>query len=197
MTLEVVATLIAFAFVGQATPGPNTLMLLASGVNFGLLRTLPHIFGIALGFGTLLLAVGLGLGEVLKASPKLHIALKIAAGAYLLYLAWKIGTATSIRSGDSAGEPLTVLQAAGFQWVNPKAWFVAIGAMATYTNPENYTATMLMVAACFMIVLWPCALLWAGVGTALRTALDEPKRLRIFNITMGVVLALSLWPLLR
>ena len=197
MSWDIFAALLAFAFVGSATPGPNTLMLLASGVNFGVARTIPHIAGIAFGFGSLLLATGFGLGQVLEASPQLHFVLKIASGAYLLWLAWKIGTARAMGSRETEAKPLTVLQAAGFQWVNPKAWAVGVGAMAVYTDPANYTATALLVVAAFMLVLAPCAFLWCGMGTSLRGYLSEPTRLKWFNITMGLVLAASLWPMLR
>jgi len=197
MSWDVFLALMAFAFVGSGTPGPNTLMLLASGVNFGVARTMPHIIGIGFGFGSLLLATGFGLGQILEASPTLHFVMKIASGAYLLWLAWKIGTARAMGSRESEAKPLTVLQAAGFQWVNPKAWAIGVGAMAAYTNPESYTATVLLVVSAFMLVLFPCALLWCGMGTSLRGYLAEPTRLKWFNITMGVVLAASLWPMLR
>ncbi len=172
-------------------------MLLASGVNFGMARTIPHMVGIAFGFGSLLLATGFGLGQILEASPGLHFAMKIASGLYLLWLAWKIGTARAIGSRESGAQPFTVLQAAGFQWVNPKAWAVGIGAMAAYTDPANYSVTVLLVASAFMLVLAPCAVLWCGMGTSLRGYLSEPTRLKWFNITMGVILAASLWPMLR
>jgi threonine/homoserine/homoserine lactone efflux protein len=197
MTWEVFLALLAFAFVGSATPGPNTLMLLASGVNFGLARTVPHIAGIGLGFGTLLLATGFGLGQILEASPTLHLVLKIASALYLIWLAWKIGSARAIGSKQSTAQPLTVLQAAGFQWVNPKAWVVGVAAMAAYTDPANYQATALLVVAAFMLVLVPCALLWCGMGTSLRGFLAAPERLKWFNISMGVLLVASLWPMLR
>lgn len=197
MTWEVFLALLGFCFVASATPGPNTLMLLASGVNFGVARTVPHIVGIGLGLGSLLLATGFGLGALLEASPTLHLVMKIASGAYLLWLAWKIGTARAVGSGESRGEPLTVLQAAAFQWVNPKAWAVGVGAMALYTDPGNYTVSALLVVGAFMLVLAPAAFLWCGMGTSLRGFLAEPSRLKWFNISMGVLLAASLWPMLR
>ena len=197
MSWEIFLTLLAFSFVASATPGPNTLMLLASGVNFGLARTVPHIVGIAFGFGSLLLATGFGLGQLLQASPTLHFVMKIVSAAYLIWLAWKIGTARAVGSRESGGKPLTALQAAMFQWVNPKAWLVGVIAMTQYTNPENYTATALLVVAAFMLVLTPAALIWCGMGTSLRGYFADPVRLKWFNISMGVMLVLSLWPMLR
>lgn len=197
MSWDVFAALTLFAFAGSVTPGPNTLMLLASGVNFGIRRTIPHMIGISLGFSSLLFAAGMGLGQIIEASPVLHLVMKICSGAYLLWLAWKIGTSRSIGSGGTAAKPLTVLQAASFQWINPKAWAVGVGAMAIYTDPQNYMTSVLLVVAAFMLVLMPSALIWCGAGTSLRGFLSEPARLKWFNITMGVILALSLWPLLK
>ena len=197
MSWEVFLALLAFSFVASATPGPNTLMLLASGVNFGLARTVPHIIGIAFGFGSLLLATGFGVGQLLEASPRLHLVMKVASAAYLIWLAWKIGSARAIGSRESGGQPLTVLQAASFQWVNPKAWAVGVSAMSLYTNSESYTTSALLVVAAFMLVLTPAALIWCGMGTSLRGYFADPVRLKWFNISMGVVLVLSLWPMLR
>ena len=197
MSWEIFLALLAFSFVASATPGPNTLMLLASGVNFGLARTVPHIIGIAFGFGSLLLATGFGVGQLLEASPRLHLVMKVASAAYLIWLAWKIGSARAIGSRESGGQPLTVLQAASFQWVNPKAWAVGVSAMSLYTNPENYTISALLVVAAFMLVLTPSALLWCGMGASFRGYLADPVRLKWFNISMGVILVLSLWPMLR
>ncbi len=138
MSSEVFFALLVYAFVTSITPGPNNFMLLASGVNFGFIRTIPHMLGIGGGFLSLLLAVGFGLGAVLTAFPSLHLALKIAGGAYLLYLAWRIAMSRSLgKDGDTKARPMTFLEAAAFQWVNPKAWVMAVTAMAVYTNPER------------------------------------------------------------
>lgn len=181
----------------SVTPGPNNLMLLTSGVNFGFVRTIPHALGIGCGFLTLLLGVGLGLGALLTTFPSLHLVLKIAGGGYLLYLAWRIAMSRSMGDGAARGRPMTFLEAAAFQWVNPKAWVMAVSAMAIYTNPADPFVSMLIVAVAFAAVNLPSVSTWAGFGTALRGFLADPVRLKWFNIAMGVLLAASLWPMLR
>lgn len=199
MSLDVFLALLVFSFVSSVTPGPNNFMLLASGVNYGFVRTIPHMLGIACGFASLLLAVGFGLGALLTAYPQLHLALKIAGGAYLLYLAWRIATSRSTGSqGETgAGRPMTFFQAAAFQWVNPKAWVMAVTAMAIYTNPQAPLISILLVAVAFTLVNFPSVSVWAGFGVAMRGLLADPVRLKWFNIAMGVALAATLWPMLR
>lgn len=198
MSSEVFLALLVYAFVTSITPGPNNFMLLASGVNFGFARTIPHMLGIGSGFLTLLLGVGFGLGAVLTAFPALHTGLKIAGGAYLLYLAWKIGTSRSLgKDGEAKTRPMTFLEAAAFQWVNPKAWVMAITAMAVYTNPERPFLSVLLISIAFAVVNVPSVSSWAGFGMALRGFLADPARLKLFNIAMGVLLAATLWPMLK
>ncbi len=198
MSLDLFFALLVFAFVTSITPGPNNFMLLASGVNFGFWRTVPHMFGIGVGFFSLLLGVGFGLGALLVAYPQLHIALKIAGGAYLLYLAWRIAMSRSLgEKGDAAARPMTFLEAAAFQWVNPKAWVMAVTAMAVYTDPARPFVTVLLVATAFALVNFPSVSTWAGFGVALRGFLADPVRLKWFNIAMGVLLAATLIPMLR
>jgi threonine/homoserine/homoserine lactone efflux protein len=198
MSLDLFLALIVFAFVTSITPGPNNFMLLASGVNFGFWRTVPHMSGIGVGFFSLLLGVGFGLGALLVAYPQLHIALKIAGGAYLLYLAWRIAMSRSLGDkNDVSARPMTFLEAAAFQWVNPKAWVMAVAAMAVYTDPEHPFLTVLLVATAFAVVNFPSVSTWAGFGVALRGFLADPVRLKWFNIAMGVLLAATLVPMLR
>ena len=200
MTLDIFAALVVFAFVTSITPGPNNFMLMASGVNFGFRRTIPHMLGIGAGFLSLLLGVGLGLGAVLAAYPALHMALKIAGGAYLVYLAWRIAMARSMgdgKAGEGAARPMTFLQAAAFQWVNPKAWVMAVTAMAVYTSPQAPFLSVVLVAVAFAVVNVPSVSAWAGFGVALRGFLADPVRLKWFNIAMGLLLVASLWPMLR
>ncbi|RUU13556.1 LysE family translocator [Mesorhizobium sp. USDA-HM6] len=198
MSLDAFLALLVYALVTSITPGPNNLMLLASGVNFGIARTVPHMLGISIGFLVLLLAVGFGLGAVLTAFPALHTALKIAGAAYLLYLAWKIAMSRSMsdRKGTEA-RPMRFIDAAAFQWVNPKAWVMAITAMAVYTNPDHPFVSVALISIAFTIVNLPSVSVWAGFGTALRGFLSDPVRLKWFNIAMGVLLAATLWPMLR
>lgn len=198
MTADAFLALLVYAFVTSITPGPNNFMLLASGVNFGFVRTIPHMLGIGTGFFSLLLGVGFGLGAILMAFPSLHTALKITGGAYLLYLAWRIGMSRSLgKEGEAKAKPMTFLQAAAFQWVNPKAWVMAVTAMAVYTNPQARFLSVVLVAVAFALVNLPSVSTWAGFGTALRGFLSEPVRLKWFNIAMGLLLAATLWPMLQ
>lgn len=198
MQYDVFMALLVFAFVTSITPGPNNFMLMASGVNFGFVRTIPHMLGIGAGFLSLLLGVGFGLGAVLTAYPALHVGLKIAGGTYLLYLAWRIGSSRSMSGGEgNSSQPMSFMAAAAFQWVNPKAWVMAVTAMAIYTNPAAPFLSVILVSVAFALVNLPSVSTWAGFGVALRGFLSDPVRLKWFNIAMGLALAVSLWPMLR
>jgi threonine/homoserine/homoserine lactone efflux protein len=197
MSVDTLFALVLFAFATSITPGPNNMMLFASGVNFGFRRTIPHMFGIGAGFLSLLIGVGLGLGALLSAYPPAFTALKVAGGLYLLWIAWKIGSSRSMGKGEAKARPMTFLGAAAFQWVNPKAWVMAITAMAVYPNPEQYALTVSIVALVFAAVNVPSVSTWAGFGSALREWLSVPVRLKWFNITMALLLVLSLWPMLK
>lgn len=188
-----------FGFASGITPGPNNFMLLASGVNFGFRRTLPHMAGIVAGGISLFLAVGLGLGAIIQTFPELHFVLKIAGSAYLLYLAWKIANSRSMKSSNKgdATKPLTFAQAALFQWINPKAWVMALTVFALYANPMFPFGSVLFITAVLSAMTLPCISTWAGFGVALRGYLDDPVRLKWFNIAMGLLLAASIWPMLR
>lgn len=197
MQADTLLALFLFAFTTSITPGPNNMMLFASGVNFGFVRTVPHMLGIGAGFFLLLIAVGFGLGALLHSVPLLYTALKFAGGAYLVWIAWKIGTSRSLSEGKAGANPMTFLQAAAFQWVNPKAWVMAVSAMATYTSSDSYLFSVLVVGLVFALVNVPSVSTWAGFGSALRQWLSEPSRLKWFNITMAVLLVVSLWPMLK
>ena len=198
MSADTFAALLLYAFVTSVTPGPNNLMLLASGVNFGFARTIPHAFGIGFGFLSLLLAVGFGLGAVLTAFPVLHTVLKIVGCGYLLYLAWRIAMSRTMASAaDANARPITFLEAAAFQWVNPKAWVMAVTAMAVYTSPEAPFLSVIIIGLVFAAVNVPTVSTWAGFGVAMRGFLANPIRLKWFNIGMGVMLAATLVPMLR
>ncbi|MGV1756260.1 LysE family translocator [Rhizobium sp. A22-96] len=197
MALDTFLALLLFAFTTSITPGPNNMMLFTSGVNFGFRRTIPHMLGIGVGFFVLLIAVGLGLGAVLHTVPLLYTVLKFAGGAYLVWIAWKIGTSRSLSESESNAQPMSFISAAAFQWVNPKAWVMAVTAMATYTNEQLYLFSVLVVGLAFAAVNVPSVSTWAGFGSALRDWLSVPVRLKWFNITMAVLLVLSLWPMLK
>lgn len=195
MTPDLILALAVFALVTSVTPGPNNLMLLASGVNFGFRRSIPHMLGIGAGFTFMLVLVGFGLGQIFTAYPPLFVALKYAGGLYMLYLAWKIAHAGPIDGGRQSGTPMTFMQAALFQWVNPKAWVMAVGAMAAYTVPAQFAFSVLVVAATFGLVNVPSISVWTLFGTVLRRWLNDPRALKIFNWTMAGLLVLSLWPI--
>ena len=197
MTFATLLALFGFAFATSITPGPNNMMLFASGVNFGFRRTIPHMFGIGAGFFTLLLGVGFGLGALLKSFPVLDLAFKVASGAYMLWIGWKIGNTHTMGEAKTGARPLTFLEAAAFQWINPKAWAMAVTAMATYTNPAAFYSSVLLVGAVFAIVNVPSVSTWAGFGSVLREWLSVPPRLKWFNITMAILLVASLWPMLK
>ncbi|MBE7186289.1 MAG: LysE family translocator [Methylobacterium mesophilicum] len=197
MTLDAFLALLAFAFVSSVTPGPNNMMLMASGVNFGFRRTIPHMFGIAVGFVSLLLAVGFVLGGLLAAYPALEKAMKWLSAAYLLWLAWKIASARGIGTGRETSRPMTFAEAALFQWVNPKAWTMALAAMGAYTSADAPVLSVLIVSLAFGLVNLPSVSVWTTFGVALRSLLANPRRLRVFNIAMALLLAVSLWPMLQ
>jgi len=189
--------LVTFAFATSITPGPNNMMLFASGVNFGFRRTIPHMLGIGAGFLSLLIGVGLGLGALLATVPVLYTGLKIAGGLYLLSIAWKIGSSRTLGEGSISGRPMTFLGAAAFQWVNPKAWVMAVTAMTVYVDDQSYLSSVILVGVVFAAVNLPSVSTWAGFGSVLREWLSVPARLKWFNITMALLLVASLWPMLR
>ena len=198
MNFETLVFLFGFAFSTSITPGPNNMMLFASGVNFGFRRTIPHMLGISVGFLSLLLGVGFGLGALLHTVPLLYTVLKFAGGVYLLWIAYKIGTSRTLSEGGETGsQPLTLLQAAAFQWINPKAWVMAVSAMATYPNPDQYIWTVIIVGLVFTAVNLPSVSSWAAFGSVMRQWLSVPVRLKWFNITMALLLVVSLWPMLK
>jgi len=195
MTPDLLTALVAFAFVSSITPGPNNLMLLASGVNFGFWRTVPHMLGVGIGFTVMVALVGLGLVGVFTAWPPARLALQILSALYMLYLAWRIANAAPPEAARSTGTPLSFLQAAAFQWVNPKAWTMALGAVALYAPGQEMVA-VLWVAAVFGLVNLPCVSSWTLLGLTLRRALQDPARLRRFNRAMALMLVASLYPVL-
>lgn len=198
LSYDVFMALVVFAFVTSITPGPNNLMLLASGVNFGFRRTIPHMLGIGIGFLSLLLGVGYGLGAVLETAPALYVGLKFAGGAYMLYLAYKIATSTSVgRVDDETAQPMSFMQAWLFQWVNPKAWVMAVTAMASYTVHDAYSLSVLLIGIVFAVINVPSVSSWAAFGSLLRQWLEDPVRLKWFNLMMAALLVVSLWPMLK
>lgn len=195
LTLSALPAGMLFALVTSITPGPNNTMLLASGVNFGFRRTMPHLFGISIGVAILMLCVGFGLGEVFKRLPLLYTILEAASVAYLLYLAWRIGTSGEVKAHGAKPRPMTFVEAAAFQWVNPKAWMMVLTAATTVRLSADYGMNAAWMSVVFILIGFPCICLWAAFGLGLRRFLSNPRALRIFNLTMAVLLILSLYPL--
>ena len=205
MNHDVLIAASLFSFVSSITPGPNNMMMLASGVNFGFRRSVPHWLGICGGFTFMLCAVGLGLHTLLADHPAFYNLLRYAGSAYLIWMAWRLATATAAPaasssleddSPDNTARPLGVLAAAAFQWVNPKAWVMAVTAMSAYLPAQAQPMDVLALALLFGVINLPCVACWAGGGAALRRFLQDPLRLRIFNISMALALLASLYPML-
>jgi threonine/homoserine/homoserine lactone efflux protein len=180
------------------TPGPNNIMVMTSGVNFGYRRTLPHIFGVNIGFSLMLAVVALGLGAVFVAEPRLQLVLKVAGTAYMLWLAWRIATASAVGDASGGRNPMTFLEGAAFQWVNVKAWFMVVGAIAVYT-PAGYAPwqSALYLGGVMLIAGAPPTHVWTLFGVGIRRFLQNPKALRAFNVGMALLLVLSLVPMLQ
>lgn len=193
MTLEIFTALAAFAFVTSITPGPNNMMLLASGANFGFMRTIPHMLGVGIGFVIMAILVGAGLMQLFDAWPTSYLILKVLSAAYMLWLAWKIAHSASPEGVAAGAKPMTFLQAALFQWVNPKAWTMALTSITLYAPDRDFLA-VLWVATVFGAINLPTVSLWTILGQKLRLILSNPARLVAFNWTMAVLLILSLLP---
>ncbi len=192
MSFEVIFALFIFAFVASITPGPNNIMLMASGTNFGFRKTFPHILGINIGFSTLVFGVGIGLMEIFNTIPFTQIILKLLCGLYLIYLSHRIATSSSDieKNGDKKSKPLSFLQALLFQWVNPKGWSMSLAAISIY-SPTNSLSGIILVTAAFSIANLPCQCLWALLGQQFRRLMTN-SRLKIFNYSMAGLLLLTL-----
>ena len=192
MDTHLLAALGAFAFVSSITPGPNNLMLMASGANFGFRRSITHMLGIGIGFVVLVMLVGAGLAQVFVAYP---VILRTLSVLYLLYLAWKIATAAPATAHTAAGQPMTFLQAAAFQWVNPKAWSMALTAVTVYSPGPGLWAVA-AVALVFGVINLPSVSTWTMLGQGMARLLTNRTRLRAVNWTMAALLVAALNPVL-
>jgi threonine/homoserine/homoserine lactone efflux protein len=197
MSLELLLPLCTFAAVSSITPGPNNTMILASGLNYGFMRSLPHLFGITCGFTFMIFATGMGLHVVFEQVPMLQTILKYGGAIYLLWLAWKLAHAAPM-SGEQAAlsKPMTFFGAAAFQWINPKAWVMALSALTTYL-PQGFTVIdAAMLAGIFGLIGVFCVGAWAMFGVAMRRVLQDARSVRIFNIVMALLLVGTLYPML-
>ena len=196
MRFEIFYALLAFSFVSAITPGPNNLMLLTSGVNFGFRRTIPHMLGVGLGFALMVGLVGVGLDATFTRFPALLPIMRYVGVAYMLWLAAKLALAGPVGDAEYSGNPLGFFGAAAFQWINPKAWVIAVSALTAYAVSENYAHTVVIVALVFGLVTMPCIAAWVLFGTAMRRVLSNPRFVRPFNIAMALLLVASIVPVL-
>lgn len=196
MTTSLLLALTLFAFVATVTPGPNNMMLLASGANFGFKRTIPHMLGITFGFAFMVILVGMGILQIFDAWPMSYVLIKYLSIAYLLFLAFKIATAKPASANDSSiSRPFTFVQASLFQWVNPKAWTMALTSLSVY-SPNQEIQNIMLVSLVFALVNLPSVSIWALIGKQMQRWLGNNRRLRIFNIAMALALVVSLIPAL-
>ncbi|WP_417690113.1 LysE family translocator [Pseudidiomarina sp.] len=196
--MEIFIAVLFFAFSTTITPGPNNVMIMSSGVNYGMRASMPHFLGICLGFPLMVLLVGFGFGVIFEKFPNLHQLIKVVGVVYLLWLAWHIASAEpkAIKRGDK--KPFTFWQAALFQWVNAKAWMMASGAVAAYTTVQgNPVMEVVAITLAFLLMAFPCVGVWLLFGSLLRKVLSNSIFQRVFNITMGLILVASIIPVLQ
>ena len=183
-----------FTLVGSITPGPNNMISTASGAAFGFARTVPQMLGVSLGYPLMIVAFGFGLGEILRRAPWLHEALRYAGAAFLLYLAWRIARATGPERAE-AKRPLTLLEAALFQWLNPKAWTLAIGTIAAFTTPglsfSGFLAEIALIGVLSGMIAFASLAVWCLFGVVIAAALFDERKRRIFQLSLATLLALS------
>lgn len=196
MNIDILLALLMFAFVSTITPGPNNLMLLASGANFGFQKTLPHMFGIMSGVVIMIVLLGLGAMQVFESVTWSYDLLKTLCVLYMLYLASKIARSAPLSGSDKVdSKPFSFVQAALFQWVNPKAWTMALTAITLY-SPERSVESVLIIALVFGVVNLPSISVWVLAGKQLQVWLSDARYLRYFNWTMAALLLVSLYPML-
>ena len=196
MNIEIIMALTLFAFASSISPGPNNLMLMSSGANFGFRKTLPHMLGVGLGFTLMVALVGVGIMQVFDLYPSSYLILKWCSVVYLIYLSYKVATASAPQKKQSnTSKPLSFIQAVLFQWVNPKAWSMALTSIGIYA-PQRDTSSVIIVALIFGAVNLPSISVWVILGQKLQKILSSVKRLRIFNAVMATLLLASLYPVL-
>ena len=198
MSIDLLIGLIGFALVSSLSPGPNNLMLLSSGMNFGWRKSVPHILGIAIGFPVMIFGVGMGITQIFEAYPTSLMVMKVLSAAYLLYLAYKIASTqpVTLDSDQRNTQPLTFIQAAAFQWVNPKAWTMALTAISAYTVANNMFLSVLIVILVFLSAGMLSTNMWTIIGLKLRIFFTRPNAYRAFNIGCALILVATLYPVL-
>ncbi len=195
LNIELLIAIASFAFITSVTPGPNNIMLTASGANFGVMRTLPHIAGIVFGIALMNLLIGLGLGAVFQQYPVVQNVLKIGGSAYLIWLAVKLLRFSYVDdSGDSEGRPFSFLQATSFQYINPKAWVMVISANASFTlSGDLYWTSVGLIIGLFILIGPPSVMVWTVFGQVIRRYLRDPAFLKGFNAMMASLTAMCIF----
>lgn len=199
MSPDVFIAILGFAVAASITPGPNNLLVMTSGLNHGVAASLRLVAGISFGFAFMVLAVGLGLGAGIRAHPELQTAIEAAGLCYMLWLAWKVATAPTTfevptSDGKTAARPLSALAGAAFQWVNPKAWAIALSATAAFSTSGGEPSRLFWLAGIFAAVAFAALTIWAAFGGALRRFVDNPRAIFAFNIAMALLLVASAAP---
>ena len=199
MTTEHVTAFLLFAVVAAVTPGPSNIMLTAAGSRAGVLRGLPCLFGVATGMGLMMFLVPLGLGSLVLTHPALLKALNWGGAAVLLWLSWRIAMSSGTSEAIPGRAPVGYVGAAVFQWANPKSWLVSASAAGTFLggavgSPIGQAAAL---GGLFVLAALPAGLLWLAFGATMQRVLGGHRRMRIFNIAMGALLALSIGLIIR
>ncbi len=191
-----IISITSFALASTMTPGPNNIMLLSSGLTFGYKRTIPHALGINFGFPIMVICVGLGVGKLFEVFPFIYTILKVVGISYLLWMAWHIANTKGVPNTENKKDkPLTFLQAALFQWVNPKAWVMAISSTAAFITDHQIASIQVMIISCIYFL---CAILstnsWSLGGVILKRFIQNERLIQIFNITMAILIIGSILP---
>lgn len=196
--MELYLAIILFAASTTVTPGPNNIMIMTSGLNYGVKESIPHLLGICFGFPAMVIMVGLGFSVVFEMYPIFHEVIKILGVVYLLYLAWLIASSSPTSLEVDNSKPLSFTQAALFQWINPKAWVMATGAVSAYTSVSSEIfSQVIFIAFAFFIVAFPCVGIWLFFGVGLKKYLNSAKHQKIFNVSMALLLVGSVYPVIK
>jgi len=190
--------LILFILSTSGTPGPNNIMILTSGVNHGIRNSLPHVLGVNIGFPVMIIAVGLGVMALFQQLPWLHQLIQVISIGYLAYLAFKIATMSVNNELKENKKPINFLQAAAFQWVNPKAWVMSVSAIVAFSTPDaNILEQVAIIAGFYFAFGLPCSFAWLFVGKWLRNILTHENYVKRFNLIMAAALLSSLYPMIN
>lgn len=192
-------SMLGFLWVAAITPGPNNMLLTASAANFGVLRSMSLMLGIMIGMQSILLLVALGLGSLILLYPSLHLALKLLGSAYLLWLSWKIATATyeKLDTETAPPRPIPLYQGGLLQFLNPKAWLMSLGAVAGFSlSGDGYVGSVVAISVAMVCVNFVAGVIWLGFGAMIGRLLQSPRAWKVFNLAMGLLTAtcvLMIW----